>query len=70
VRGPVPHVSEEFRLDDNAGRTRLIYRGEMAADLWRVGQWWASVVARHWEATVAGSLAAVKDEAERRARHP
>jgi hypothetical protein len=70
VRGPVPHVTEEFRLDDNAGRTRLIYRGEMTADLWHVGQWWAVAVARRWEATVAGSLAAVKHEAERRARHP
>jgi hypothetical protein len=69
VRGPVPHVSEEFRLDDSAGRTRLIYLGEMAADLWRVGQWWASAVAGRWEATVAASLAAVKNEAERRARH-
>jgi len=70
VRGPVPHVTEEFRLDDDDGRTRLIYRGEMAADLWRVGQWWAGAVAGRWETTVAGSLAAVKNEAERRARHP
>jgi Polyketide cyclase / dehydrase and lipid transport len=70
VRGPVPHVTEEFRLDDNAGRTRLIYRGEMAADLWRVGQWWAGAVAGRWETTVAASLAAVKNEAERRTRHP
>lgn len=70
VRGPVPHVTEEFRLDDSDGRTRLIYSGEMAADLWQLGQWWAGAVAGHWEATVAASLAAVKNEAERRARHP
>jgi hypothetical protein len=46
----------------------LTYRGEMAADLWRLGQWWADVVARRWETTVASSLGAVKQEAERRAR--
>jgi hypothetical protein len=68
VRGPVPHVTEEFLLDDQDGRTGLTYRGEMAADLWRLGQWWANVVARRWETTVAGSLGAVKQEAERRAR--
>jgi hypothetical protein len=70
VRGPVPHVTEEFRLADSDGRTQLSYRGEMAADLWQLGQWWAGAVAGHWEATVAASLAAVKSEAERRARHP
>jgi hypothetical protein len=68
VRGPVPHVTEEFLLDDQDGRTGLTYRGEMAADLWQLGQWWADVVARRWETTVAGSLGAVKQEAERRAR--
>jgi hypothetical protein len=70
VRGPVPHVTEEFLLDDDDGRTKLTYRGEMAADLWRLGQWWSGVVARRWETTVAGSLDAIKHEAERRARHP
>jgi len=40
----------------------------MAADLWRLGQWWARVVGDRWEATVAGSLDAIKAEAERRAR--
>jgi hypothetical protein len=69
VRGPVPHVTEEFLLDDTDGRTGLTYRGEMAADLWRLGQWWAGVVAHRWESTVAGSLDAVKHEAERRAGH-
>jgi Polyketide cyclase / dehydrase and lipid transport len=67
VRGPVPHVTEEFLLDDHDGRTRLTYRGEMAADLWRLGQWWAGVVAHRWEAAVAASLDAVKHEAEHRA---
>jgi hypothetical protein len=68
VRGPVPHVTEEFQLDEQESRTRLSYRGEMAADLWRLGEWWAGVVAHRWEATVARSLDAIKAEAERRAR--
>jgi hypothetical protein len=69
VRGPVPHVVEAFVLSeqpDGAG-TQVAYQGEIAADLWRLGQWWSGLVARRWEHTVAGSLAAVKAEAERRA---
>jgi hypothetical protein len=69
VRGPVPHVVEAFTLSvqhDGAG-TLLGYQGELAADLWRLGQWWSRLVARRWEQTVATSLAAVKAEAERRA---
>lgn len=67
VRGPVPHVVETFNLDDRDGSTRLRYEGEIGDDFWRLGQWWANVVARKWEATVAESLASVKAEAERRA---
>src|SRR5215212_168147 len=68
VRGPVPHVVEAFVLSEQAGGagTRLAYRGEIGADLWRVGQGWCALVARRWEQTVAASLAAVKAEAERR----
>jgi hypothetical protein len=69
VRGPVPHVVEAFTLteqSDGAG-TLLAYQGEIAADLWRLGQWWSRLVGRRWEQTVATSLAAVKAEAERRA---
>jgi hypothetical protein len=69
VRGPVPHVVEAFTLEeqpDGAG-TLLAYQGELAADLWRLGQWWGRLVAGRWEQTVATSLAAVKAEAERRA---
>jgi hypothetical protein len=69
VRGPVPHVVEAFTLSeqpDGAG-TLVVYRGELAADLWRLGQWWSRLVGRRWEQTVAASLAAVKAEAERRA---
>lgn len=69
VRGPVPYVVEEFVLDEVPGGTRLRYGGELGADLWRAGEWWAALVARTWEATVAASFASVKAEAERRAAH-
>lgn len=68
VRGPVPHVVESFVLTDNDGDSHLAYDGEIGADLWQLGQWWTNVVARKWEATVAGSLASIKTEAERRSR--
>jgi len=66
VRGPVPHVIEDFTLRDHHGGTRLTYHGEIGADLWQLGRWWSNLVARRWEAVVAKSLAAVKVEAERR----
>jgi hypothetical protein len=66
VRGPVPHVVEAFILADRDGATALRYEGEIGADLWQLGRWWAGVVARRWEAVVAGSLASIKAEAERR----
>jgi hypothetical protein len=69
VRGPVPHVVEAFVLTGQAGGagTRLVYDGEIGADLWLLGQRWCALVARRWDQTVAASLAAVKAEAERRA---
>jgi hypothetical protein len=69
VRGPVPHVVEAFVLGEQAGGagTRLVYSGEIGADLWRAGERWCAVVAARWEQTVAASLGAVKIEAERRA---
>ncbi|MBA3488169.1 MAG: SRPBCC family protein [Longispora sp.] len=70
VRGPVPHVIEEFTLAVSGAGTRLAYRGEMAADLWRLGEWWAGVVAHRWEQAVASSLVGIKAEAERRAAAP
>jgi len=72
VRGPVPHVVEEFLLaeEDPPGTTRLEYRGEMAADLWRLGRWWSDLVAAGWEHAVAASFRSVQDEAERRAALP
>jgi len=74
VRGPVPHVVEQFTLHDDAGATRLDYRGELGTDFWQLGRWWGNQVAGKWEATVWGSLVRVRDEAERKAasrrRHP
>jgi hypothetical protein len=66
VRGPVPDVRERFTLTGDGSHTRLEYTGEMGTDGWALGTSWAGLVARRWEATVAGSLAAVKAEAERR----
>ena len=73
VRGPVPHVIETFDLQPSDRGTAFTYSGEMGADFWALGAWWADQVAAKWEKTVAASLAAVKDEAERhpvRARRP
>ncbi len=63
----MPVVVEEFVLREADGRTRLEYRGELAADLWVLGRWWGGVVARRWDAAVAASLGSVQQEAERRA---
>jgi hypothetical protein len=68
VRGPVPHVVEQFSLAETAEGTELEYTGELGADLWALGRWWGSRVARRWEAAVRESLAAVAAEAERRAQ--
>ncbi len=68
VRGPVPHVTEEFALEeaDDATATRLVYRGELGTDLWAVGGVWGAVVARRWERVVGASLDSIRTEAERR----
>lgn len=68
VRGPVPYVTETFEFGDVDGVTELVYSGELGADLWKVGRWWANVVAKSWEQTVNGSLDGIKTESERRAR--
>lgn len=69
VRGPVPHVVETFRLQEQSGgATLLTYDGELGTDLWGLGSRWGDVVAAKWEAVVKDSFAAVKAEAERRAR--
>ena len=67
IRGPVPYVSEQFVLRETAAGTELEYRGELGTDFWAIGRGWGALVARKWEATVRGSLAAVKAESERRA---
>jgi Polyketide cyclase / dehydrase and lipid transport len=67
VRGPVPHVSESFRLEPVGDRTAFTWEGELGTDLWAVGRWWGRKVARAWEATVRTSVEAISREAERRA---
>ncbi len=68
VRGPVPHVVEQFELRETEAGTVLEYSGELGADLWALGALWGAAVARRWVETVESSLAAIKDEAERRAQ--
>src|SRR5437773_1252267 len=70
VRGAVPYVRETFQLDGVNGGTEFVYSGELGADLWAVGRWWAGRVARSWERAVEGSMAGIKTEAERRAAAP
>jgi hypothetical protein len=41
VRGPVPHITEEFALTEQDGMTRLDYSGELGTDFAAAGQWWA-----------------------------
>lgn len=67
VRGPVPSVVESFTLRDHDGTTMLRYEGDLGTDGGRLGARWGEVVAKHWEDVVRGSLAEVKEEAERRA---
>lgn len=66
VRGPVPHVVEQFQLHETEGGTELEYSGELGTDFWALGRWWGAAVARRWVAAVEASLDAVKVEAERR----
>ncbi len=68
VRGPVPHVVEEFRLTADGAGTRLAYEGELGTDLGVVGAWWGDAVAGRWEQAVARTFDAVTAEAERRHR--
>jgi hypothetical protein len=66
VRGPVPHVVEEFTLSEQGTGTRLEYRGELGTDGWGLGQRWGAAVARRWEHAVAATLSSIRAEAERR----
>lgn len=67
VRGPVPHVMETYELRKATAGTEFLYSGELGADLWRLGEWWAERVARPWEHAVAESIDSIQAEAERRA---
>jgi hypothetical protein len=67
VRGPVPHVVEEFRFEETEDDTELTYDGELGTDLWGLGRTWGSRVAAAWEDAVRRSLDRIKDAAERRA---
>jgi hypothetical protein len=69
TRGPVPHVVEQFVLTPGRNGTRLDYTGELGTDLWAAGARWGDAVAGPWQRTVETTFAAVKAEAERRARH-
>ena len=68
VRGPVPHVAEEFTLTEHDDVTALAYTGELGTDFGIAGQWWGGQVAKAWEAAVRASLASIQAEAERRAK--
>lgn len=68
ARGPVPHVTETYELRRTDAGTDFVYSGELGADLWRLGEWWADRVAAPWEHAVATSIEAIAAEAERRAR--
>ncbi len=68
LRGPVPHVSEEFLLEETGSGTALSYRGELGADLWVLGRLYGgSIVCPSWESAVAHSMEEIKKGAERRA---
>jgi hypothetical protein len=68
VRGPVPHITEEFALTEHDGTTRLDYSGELGTDFGTAGRWWANRVAAAWEAAVRSSFTSIRTEAERRTR--
>jgi polyketide cyclase/dehydrase/lipid transport protein len=68
LRGPVPHVTEEFALTEHDGKTRLDYSGELGTDFGAAGQWWGQRVAAEWEAAVRSSFSGIRAEAERRAK--
>lgn len=68
LRGPVPHVSEEFLLEERDGETEFTYTGELGADLWAFGRLYGGrIVKPVWEKVVRESLAQVKAAAEDRA---
>ncbi len=67
LRGPVPHVAEQFTLHEDDRNTRFEYTGELGTDFWAAGELWGRQVASKWEATVRSSVERIRAEAERRA---
>jgi hypothetical protein len=69
VRGPAPHVEEEFSFEQaDAATTTLRYAGALGTDLWALGRAWGAIVAPAWEKAVRASLEEIRAAAERRAR--
>jgi hypothetical protein len=68
VRGPVPHLTEDFQLTATEAGTELRWQGELGTDLWALGHWWGGRVAKAWTRAVETSLREIGAEAERRAR--
>jgi hypothetical protein len=67
LRGPVPHVEEEFLLEERDGETDFTYRGELGADLWALGRLYGGrIVKPVWEDVVRRSIEEVKQAAEER----
>ena len=60
VTGPVPHVLETYTLNPTPEGTAFTYAGEIGADLWQLGKWWADRVARPWEQAVTDSRSTPK----------
>lgn len=68
LQGPVPHVVEEFLLEERDSSTTLTYRGQMGADLWLPGSLYVrKLVKPIWEGTVSDTLEQIKQGAEKRA---
>lgn len=67
VRGPVPHVVEEFALVEVGDGTELRYTGELGTDFGPFGRAWGDRVAAVWEDTVRTSLEHIREGAEGRA---
>jgi hypothetical protein len=71
LSGPVPHVLEEFVLEETDAGTELKYNGELGIDFYILGR----IAGRHWvrpqwERVVSAHLEDVKEHAEARAaRH-
>ena len=39
IRGPVPHITEQFALTGHGGGARLDYSGELGTDFGSAGRW-------------------------------